>query len=141
MEVVVVIMVTGVTVVMEEVITTPPKQSTSINESAGGGGDRSFHGDGGSGDGGGNGSNTQHKRHCLVCCRLVPAMGYVMWACTSLLPLLGSGPVWERTYQALFGRPCANTAWANLLFLNNFNDPSDMVDTPCPLNFALYCLM
>ncbi|KAK8402150.1 hypothetical protein O3P69_001321 [Scylla paramamosain] len=58
--------------------------------------------------------------------RLVPAMGYVMWMCTSLLPHLGSGPVWERTYEGLFGRPCANAAWSNLLFLNNFSDPSDM---------------
>ncbi|XP_045117783.1 nose resistant to fluoxetine protein 6-like isoform X2 [Portunus trituberculatus] len=58
--------------------------------------------------------------------RLVPAMGYVMWTCTSLLPHLSSGPVWERTYEGLFGRPCANAAWSNLLFLNNFSDPSDM---------------
>lgn len=56
-------------------------------------------------------------------------MGYVMWTCTSLLPHLGSGPVWERTYEALFGRPCANAAWTNLLFLNNFSDPNDMVRT------------
>lgn len=89
-------------------------------------------------------NTTQHDGHCLVRRgRLVPSMVYVMWACTSLLPLLGSGPVWERTYEALFGRPCANTAWANLLFLNNFNDPSDMVSLsllnavfPSSLNFS-----
>ncbi|XP_071548350.1 nose resistant to fluoxetine protein 6-like [Panulirus ornatus] len=58
--------------------------------------------------------------------RLAPTMMYVTLGSASILRYLGSGPVWMRTYQALFGRPCANTAWTNLLFINNFNDSNDM---------------
>ncbi|XP_069186230.1 O-acyltransferase like protein isoform X2 [Procambarus clarkii] len=58
--------------------------------------------------------------------RLVPAMGYVTWGCSSVLRHVASGPVWNRTYDAMFGRPCSHTAWTNMLLLNNFNDANHM---------------
>nr|XP_053651379.1 O-acyltransferase like protein-like [Cherax quadricarinatus] len=58
--------------------------------------------------------------------RLVPAMMYVTWGCSSVLRHLGSGPVWHSTYHTMFGRPCATTGWTNMLLINNFNHSDDM---------------
>ncbi|XP_063592904.1 nose resistant to fluoxetine protein 6-like [Penaeus indicus] len=58
--------------------------------------------------------------------RLVPTMLYTVWGCGTVLRHLGSGLVWDRTYQDMFGQPCTSSAWYNLLFINNFNDSGDM---------------
>lgn len=65
--------------------------------------------------------------------RLVPTMLYTVWGCGTVLRHLGSGLVWDRTYQDMFGQPCTSSAWYNLLFINNFNDSGDMV------RYAMHC--
>ena len=54
-------------------------------------------------------------------------MGYVSWFVSGPLRHLGAGLAWERTFHAMFGRPCADSWFHNLLFTNNFLESGDMV--------------
>lgn len=58
--------------------------------------------------------------------RLIPAMVYMIWGCSTVLRYLGSGVVWSRTHYDMFSRPCTQTAHHNILFVNNLNDSNDM---------------
>ncbi|CAL4142083.1 unnamed protein product [Meganyctiphanes norvegica] len=58
--------------------------------------------------------------------RLLPAMVYVMLGCMTILKHMGSGLVWHRVYEGLFGSPCQKYAWANLFFINNLLDSNEM---------------
>lgn len=61
-----------------------------------------------------------------VRCRLTPQYFLVILFYILILPHLGSGPTWESRIG--FERDnCANNWWANILYINNYVDPENMV--------------
>ncbi len=57
--------------------------------------------------------------------RLTPQLA-IFILLTTLLPLLGSGPVWNQQIYTFVNRCYANW-WQNLIYLQNFIDPKNMV--------------
>jgi peptidoglycan/LPS O-acetylase OafA/YrhL len=57
--------------------------------------------------------------------RLIPLLA-IFILLTTLIPLLGSGPVWNQQVMSEV-KNCYNNWWQNILCLQNFIDPKNMV--------------
>lgn len=60
--------------------------------------------------------------------RLIPIYGLVILFMTSAFKYLGDGPVWRKLKESQEIN-CRENYWTNLLFINNFVNPSKIVRT------------
>lgn len=65
----------------------------------------------------------------MFCQRLLPLYATTVFFYATLLPKLGSGPVWNFVIK-LESDQCRDYWWVNLLFLNNYLGGHKMVNVP-----------
>lgn len=68
--------------------------------------------------------------------RLIPIYGLVILFMTSAFKYLGDGPIWRRLKESQ-EITCRENYWTNLLFINNFVNPSKIVRTSYLVNLSI----